>query len=141
MQVGSTSFVVQSTINGSTFEIDKVNNISKVAWKGKVDLDTAKNLLTVGGDSVEFDGFTKLLIDRSLLTEFDTEARVWIKNLYKTRAKKLAHKVEKMAIVNANSKMGNIFSNMMTSAISLIVPNLKLKIFDTIDEAEKWLLV
>ncbi len=138
---GTTNFVVQKNLDGNTFELDKVNKITKIAWSGKVNVSTASELLKLGGDSVEFDGFTKLLIDRSKLTEFDTEARVWIKDLLKTRAKKLARNVEKLAIINAQSSMGKIFSNMMATAISLILPNMKMKKFDDVEEAEKWLLV
>lgn len=80
----ATNFVVQTNLNGSTLSFDKSNNISRVAWSGKVDLATASEILKFGGDSVEFGGFTKLLIDRSHLDEFDNEARVWIKGLLKT---------------------------------------------------------
>ncbi len=136
----TTSFVIHKEINQNTFELDKDNNIAKIAWFGKVDVSTASELLKLGGDSVEYNGFTKLLIDRSKLTEFDTEARVWIKDLLKTRAKRLARQVEKLAIINAQSSMGKIFSNMMATAISLIIPNMKMKKFDDLIEAEKWLL-
>ncbi|MEP1097493.1 MAG: STAS/SEC14 domain-containing protein [Cyclobacteriaceae bacterium] len=136
----TTSFVVQKEINGNTFSLDKSANITKIAWSGKVSLPIASELLSLAGDSVEFSGFTKLLIDRSKLDEFDTEARLWIKNLLKTRAKKLSKKVEKLAIINAKSAMGAIFSNMMASTISLIIPNMTMKRFENLDEAESWLL-
>lgn len=134
------SFSVVKEANGSTFEIDKINNISRVKWVGNVNLEAAKMLLTLGGDSVEFDGYTKLLIDRYQLKEFDTDARVWIKELFKTRAKKLAKRVEKMAIINPEASMAGIFSNMLTSAISLVMPGLTVKKFDTREEGMKWLL-
>ncbi|MEP5613111.1 MAG: STAS/SEC14 domain-containing protein [Cyclobacteriaceae bacterium] len=136
----TTNFIVQKEITGNTFSLDKETNISKIAWSGKVNLPIASELLQLAGDSVEFSGFTRLLIDRSQLDEFDTEARLWIKNLLKTRAKKLSRKVEKLAIINAKSAMGSIFSNMMASTISLIIPNMKMKRFENIDDAERWLL-
>lgn len=134
------SFSVVKEANGSTFEVDKINNISRVKWVGNVNLEAAKTLLTLGGDSVEFDGYTKLLIDRYQLKEFDTDARVWIKELFKTRAKKLAKRVEKMAIINPEASMAGIFSNMLTSAISLVMPGLTVKKFDIREEGMKWLL-
>ncbi|MEQ9405520.1 MAG: STAS/SEC14 domain-containing protein [Cyclobacteriaceae bacterium] len=139
-QIKIANFIVQENIKGSTFELDKINNISKVKWSGNVDLATAAKLLTLGGDSVEHQGFTKLCVDRFELKEFDTAARVWIKEMLKTRAKRLAKKVEKLAIINAESSMGGIFSNMLTSSISLLMPGLTIKKFDDREEAINWLL-
>ncbi len=136
----TTDFVVQKELDGNIFELDKKNKITKISWYGKVDVKIASDLLNRAGDAVEFDGFTKLLVDRRKLDEFDTEARVWIKDLLKTRAKRIARKVDKVALINAKSSMGKIFSNMMATAISLILPNMKMKKFDDYDEAEKWLL-
>lgn len=133
------SFEICQEINGSTFEIDPIRKITKIKWVGLVDKHTASTLLSKGGDSVEFQGYDKLLVDRYELGEFDTEARVWIKDLLKTRAKRLSKNVEKIAIVNAGSTMGSIFSNMLTSAITLVMPGLKLKKFEHRDEALDWL--
>lgn len=137
---GKSSFAVVETSFNSTFEVDRIHNISKVRWVGDVNVETAKKLLTLGGDSVEFDGYTRLMVDRFELKEFDTDARIWIKELFKTRAKKLSKKVERMAIINAQSSMGGIFSNMLTSAISLIMPGLTVKKFDSREEGMNWLL-
>lgn len=134
-----TSFTLRKEVKGSSFHVDSLNKISKVVWHGHVDKETATTLLTLGGDSVEFEGFTRLLLDRRDLSEFDTEARVWIKDLLKTRAKKLSPKVKKLAIINAHSSLAIIFSNMMASAIGLIIPNLNLKKFDNEEEALEWL--
>ena len=136
----STDFLVHKEIEGNTFELDKLNKIAKISWLGNVNLSIASELLTLAGDHIEFNGYTKLLVDRTKLTEFNTEARVWIKDLLKTRAKKIARKVDKVALINAKSSMGKIFSNMMATAISLILPNMKMKKFDEISDAERWLL-
>ncbi len=136
----TTDFLVHKEIEGNTFEVDKLNQIVKISWFGNVNLSIASELLTLAGDHIEFNGFTKLLVDRTKLSEFDTEARVWIKDLLKTRAKKIAKKVDKVALINAKSSMGKIFGNMMATAISLILPNMKMKKFDEVSEAESWLL-
>ncbi|MFK7953810.1 MAG: hypothetical protein AB8B73_13275 [Ekhidna sp.] len=132
-------FKVYQEINGSTYEIDKQNNISRITWSGKVDLPTAKQLVTLGADSVEFYGYKKLLIDRSNLVEFDTEARLWIKEMLKTRAKKIVRMVDKLAIIKSNSAKGSIFSNLISSAIKIVMPNLKMEKFDNCDDALEWL--
>lgn len=97
-------------------------------------------LVTMGADSVEFYGYKKLILDRSNLVEFDTEARVWIKGMLKTRAKKIVRMVERLAIVRATTTKGSIFSNFIASAIKIVMPNLEMQKFDNIEDAVDWLL-
>ncbi len=132
-------FEVIYAMNGSTFEIDKINGISRIVWRGVVDIQSAKELVTMGADSVEFQGYKRLLLDRSNLVEFDTEARVWIRELLKTRAKKIVKMVDKLAIVKATSVKGSIFSNFIATAIKIVMPNLEMQEFQTEDEALNWL--
>jgi hypothetical protein len=127
-------------LNGSRFELNNEHKISRITWSGSVNLETASSLLTLGANSVENSGFTKLILDRSNLTEFETEARVWIKGLLKTRAKKIVKKVERMAMINAKTAKGTIFSNFIGSAINMVMPDLYMKKFDNEDEALTWLL-
>lgn len=133
-------FIIKKEINGSRFELDNVNNISRITWSGNVNFETAKELLTLGADSVEILGYDKLLLDRSALTEFETEARVWIKGLLKTRAKKIVKNVSKVAMINAKSAKGSLFSNFIGSAISMVFPDLQLKKFNSVEESLAWLL-
>ncbi|MEQ8237917.1 MAG: hypothetical protein RIA69_01825 [Cyclobacteriaceae bacterium] len=133
------SFDLIEELNGSRFELNNQHKIVRITWNGKVNLETASKLLTLGANSVEFYGFTKLVLDRSNLTEFETEARVWIKDLLKNRAKKLSKKVEKMAIINATTTKGSIFSNFIASAINMVLPDLYMKKFDNEDEAFLWI--
>lgn len=134
------TFTIVESMNQSSFELDSINGISRVKWVGTVNLETAKRLLTLGGDSVEFDGYKRLMIDRYELKEFDTDARIWIKELFKTRAKKLSKEVDRMAIINPKTSMAGIFSNMLTSAISLVMPGLLVKKFDSREKGISWLL-
>jgi hypothetical protein len=134
------SFDFIKELNGSRFELNKEHKISRITWSGSVNLETASSLLTLGANSVENSGFTKLILDRSNLTEFETEARVWIKGLLKTRAKKIVKKVERMAMINAKTAKGTIFSNFIGSAINMVMPDLYMKKFDNEDEALTWLL-
>jgi len=134
------NFHVYEEVNGSTFELDKVNSISKVCWIGNVDLETASNLLTLVDDSIEHQGFTKLVIDHHQLEYFETDARIWIKNFLETGVKRLAKKVDRMAIINAKSSRGSIFGNIFTTTINSIMPGLKVNKFDTPEGGIEWLL-
>lgn len=136
----SVDFSIQKEIEGSTFEVDKINGISKITWNGAVSINAARQLVTMGADSVEFQGYKKLVLDRSNLLEFDTEARVWIKGMLKTRAKKIVRLVDQMAIIKPTTAKGSIFSNFIASAITIVMPNLEMQKFDNLDEAIEWLL-
>ncbi|MEO9871332.1 SpoIIAA family protein [Ekhidna sp.] len=134
------NFKMISNMNGSTFEVDKDYGISRITWNGKVDMETARKLVTLGADSVEFHKYKKLLLDRSNLIEFDTQARVWIKGLLKTRAKKIVKMVDKLAIINPETARGTIFSNFIAAAIKIVMPNLVMRKFNSEEEAIDWLL-
>ncbi|MEO9871331.1 hypothetical protein [Ekhidna sp.] len=134
------NFTVVHSMNGSTFELDKNNGIARIIWRGQVDIQTAKKLVSMGADSVEFNGYKKLLLDRSNLIEFETEARLWIRELLKTRAKKIVRKVNKLAIVKATTAKGSIFSNFIATAIKIVMPNLEMQEFNKEEEAFDWLV-
>ncbi len=125
--------------NGSTFEIDSENKISRVAWNGVIDVKTVEDLVKSGADSVEHGTYNKLLLDRSNLLEFTTEARVWMKGLLKNRATKIVDMVEKVAIVKATTLKGNVFSNFIGAAVRIVMPKLEMREFDSEKEAINWL--
>ncbi len=124
----------------SELMINNVNGIVKVVWNGIVNLETAQALLTRGADFIEDGTCDKIILDRQLLEEFTTDARMWIKNdLFKNRAKRLASNVSKMAMIEPQSVMGRIVSKMISSVIPLIFPNLKTKKFSQEADAYQWL--
>ena len=63
----------------------------------------------LGGDSVEYRGFTRLIVKRHQLKEFDTDARFG-SILLRIRAKRLAKKIGRLAITHAESSIVSIFS-------------------------------
>ena len=133
-------FVIVKEVNGSKFLLDKVNGISRVNWYGSVTQETASIMLKLGGDSVEFGGYQKLILDRRGLKEFDTEARIWMKGFIKGRAKSIVGNVKMLAMVNRSSGSGSIFANFIGSAIKMVMPNLRIKKFSSIYEAIDWVL-
>ncbi|MCR9251698.1 MAG: hypothetical protein NXI20_14830 [bacterium] len=125
---------------GSQLLVNYEQRILKVVWSGKVSLDTAQTILNLGGDFIEDETCDKIILDRLLLEEFSTDARLWIKNdLLKNRAKRLSSKVSQMAMIEAQTSIGAIFSKMISAAITLIIPNLKTKRFKSLDEANSWM--
>lgn len=133
-------FRIIKEVNGSKFMLDEVNRISRINWLGSVNQETAATLLKLGGDSVEFQGYSKLILDRRGLREFDTEARIWMKGFIKGRAKRIVGKVDKLAMVNRQSGSGSIFANFIGSAIRMVMPNLSIKKFSSIFDALDWIM-
>ncbi|MDW3193639.1 MAG: hypothetical protein R8G66_14810 [Cytophagales bacterium] len=131
-------FRIIKEVNGSKFMLDEVNGLSRINWSGSVTKETASVLLELGGDSVEFQGYRKLILDRRGLKEFDTEARIWMKGFIKGRAKNIVGKVERLAMVNRQTGSGSIFANFIGSAIKMVMPNLKIKKFTDIHDALDW---
>ncbi len=133
-------FRIIKEVKGSKFMLDEVNGISRINWLGSVNKETAVTLLKLGGDSVEFQGYSKLILDRRGLREFDTEARIWMKGFIKGRAKRIVGKVDKLAMVNRQSGSGSIFANFIGSAIRMVMPNLSIKKFSSIFDALDWIM-
>lgn len=131
---------VVKVVNNSELIIDQPNGICLLRWKGRIDIETATELLTLGSAAVQLNGYEKLLIDRRDLIEFDCEARIWIDKWIKTKAKAVAKSVDKLAIINSETIFGNFFNNAFNSTIAHAMPHLKMRRFDNGGKAHKWLL-
>ncbi|MEO9485018.1 MAG: hypothetical protein ABJG47_16280 [Ekhidna sp.] len=138
---GEMEFQVLAEIEGSIFLVEPKLKIAKIDWSGVVSKDTALKLLSMGADSVEHHNYKRLILNRANLIEFETEARIGIKKFLKMRAKRIAHLVKKMAIITPTSVKGSIFSNLITSAISIIIPNLQFQKFKLEQDALNWLIL
>jgi len=116
---------------GSMLLLDITNKIAKVVWNGEVNKETASFILNEGADLIEDGSATMLLLNRKNLTQFSKEARQWIKDdLLKNRGKVLIHRVRKVATVKSTTTMGNLFANVVSSAIKIVFPKLKMTHFD-----------
>ena len=135
------NFQVVKELNGSSTLVDYSNKIVKVEWEGIVDLATATLLFNASAELVENGQCDKVLLNRKNLTEFTTEARIWIKQEFlKNRSKQLDRKIMKVATVRSISATGSIFSNYINRGIKLVFPRVTLSKFDTEHEAVNWLV-
>lgn len=132
-------FSIVKTMNGSELMINQESGICLLRWKGRVDIETASELLTLGSAAVILNGYRKLMIDRRSLIEFDSEARHWIGNWIETKAKSVSRSIDKLAIINSESVFGNFFNNAFNSTIAHAMPHMKLKKFDRGGPAIRWL--
>lgn len=125
--------------SGSTISTDKNSGIAKIAWKGHVDIHAAKKLIKLGFEAIEFHGYKKLILDHSDLVAFDTEARVWVKELLKFRAQRVNDKLTKLASISPKTSIGSVYSNFAGDVLKEELPHLKMKRFDALSDALKWL--
>lgn len=116
-------FIPQFVSDKSSFEIDSENQIARINLRGKVNKVTASKLFLSASESIEFYGSNKLLIDLSGVVELDTEARIIIKDLLKLKADKLSRNLYSVVILNAQSSRGKIFSDMISLAFTMQMPD------------------
>ncbi len=137
-QVNS-NFQIMSEKNGSEFLLDQVNGMGRINWNGQVDIHTAKKLLRTAFDAISFHNCTKLILDHSQLIVFDTEARVWVKELISYKAESVNDKLVKMASISPKSSIGSMFSNFAGEILKDELPHLTMKRFDNLEDALYWL--
>lgn len=137
--LNSISFKQISQKNGSIFSIDKKAGIARISWNGHVDIHTAKKIIKLGFEAIEFHGYKKLILDHSDLVEFETEARVWVKELIKYKAERVDKKLTSIASISPKNSIGSIYSNFAGDILKHELPHLPMKRFDNLEEALYWL--
>ena len=122
-------------------QFNQEHKIVVIKWFGIVDLPTAQNILMKGSNFIEDGRATRILLDRRNLNQFSKEASKWIRDdLLRNRAKKLVHLVDKVATVKPRTAIGTIFSNVVSTAIRIVFPGLRMKSYDNQVEAFEWLI-
>ena len=134
-----TGFSVLKNVNDSLLLVDKIYSIFILRWKGRIDVATASETITLAGAAMTLNRYSNILIDRSSLIEFDSEARLWIDNWIKSKAKNTFVDVKKIAIINSVQTFGNIYNNAFNSTIAQVLPHITLNLFGYHNDAIKWL--
>lgn len=132
-------FSILKNIHGSVLLGDQVRGVCILKWQGRVDQETASELLTLSVAAVKLGGYTKLLIDRRGLIEFDNEARIWINSWIGTQARSMFVGINKIAIINSDTPFGSIFNNAFNSTISTTFPQIELRVLAHGTKALEWL--
>lgn len=124
---------------GSTFSVDKNFGIAQINWNGKVTIHTAKKLLRLLFEAIDSHGYKKLVLDHSTLVVFETEARVWVKELLKRKAESVKDKLTDLASISPNTAIGSVYSSFAGDILKEEMPHLKMKRFDSAKDAINWL--
>lgn len=120
-------------------EANEDSKVLRLRWCGRVGIHTTKKIIAAAINTIKLHGYTKLILDQSDLAEFETESRVWIKEFLKTSSHKFSASLSHLASIRPKTISGNIFSNFASEILKEALPNLKLRRFETVEEATKWL--
>ena len=137
----NSDFELVQAKNSCQLLLDQEHSIIKISWKGKVGAETASFLLSKALNIIKEGDASTLLLDRTYLDEFSKGARMWIKEDFLTkRVKPISHLIEKIATVKPITPMGGIFSNLISAAIKIVMPFMKMAEFRDEVDACQWLV-
>lgn len=133
------NFKQEYAVEDSSLEIDDNHGIVKIVWKGNVGVKAAKQIVVHCARAIQ-KGNKKLLIDQSNLSEFDTEARLWVKVFIKSGKGNVTNKLDMLASIKPKSTKGRFFSHFASNELKEALPSLQMIGFDSELEAINWLL-
>ncbi len=132
-------FMLVHEVAGNFVLADYTNGVLKVEWNGVVQLNSVREILTTGANLIENNHCTKILLNRAKLEEFTIDSRMWVKNEFLIKKRRLVRKVKKVGTVNAMTAKGTVFANFLTTIIKIIYPNLHIQQFNSEEMAIDWL--
>ena len=120
-----------------------VNYYEKTAigvFKGDISFEDYQSILLSIAELAGNDLIENVIIDRRQIHSLDTQSRLWVKNYFiKEYAKPVAHKVKKVAVIQSQSIVGQLYGKTIYTTLRLVYPNLKIKYFKTLGAAEQWI--
>ncbi len=119
--------------------IDYSRKMAIVSFIGDIRFEDYKEALLSAAELVRSQGVQNIIMDRSQIEKLDAECRVWVKNEYlKIHIKPLIPKLNKVAVVDSTSIVGQLYGKAIYKSLSLVYPSLTFKFFSKIDRAISW---
>ena len=119
--------------------IDYSRKMAKIAFIGDIRFDDYKEVLLSAAELVRSQGVENIIMDRTQIEKLDAECRVWVKNEYlKVHIKPLIPKLNKVAVVDSASIVGQIYGKAIYKTLSIVYPSLTFKFFSKLDKAINW---
>ncbi|MEL6558024.1 MAG: hypothetical protein AAFQ94_07560 [Bacteroidota bacterium] len=119
--------------------IDYSRKMAKISFIGDIRFDDYKEALLSAAELVRSQGVENIIMDRTRIEKLDAECRVWVKNEYlKVHIKPLIPKLNKVAVVDSASIVGQIYGKAIYKTLSLVYPSLTFKFFSKLDKAINW---
>ena len=122
------------------FQFDEDNTTFQFGWKGTVGLDSMQKIMRMASEIAKEHTNVHWLVDRRALEGYDGECRIWIKNDFVNKeGTEMLKKIDKIAVLESESPMATISSNVLAEAIKKINPSIESKVFDYTQPASNWL--
>lgn len=119
--------------------IDYSRKMAIVSFIGDIRFDDYKEALLSAAELVRSQGVENIIMDRTKIEKLDAECRVWVKNEYlKIHIKPLIPKLNKVAVVDSTSIVGQIYGKAIYKTLSIVYPSLTFKFFSKMDKAINW---
>ncbi|MEP2024479.1 MAG: hypothetical protein ABJH98_13815 [Reichenbachiella sp.] len=122
------------------FQFDEDNTTFQFGWKGTVGLASMQKIMRMAIAIAKEHENVHWLVDRRSLEGYDGECRIWIKNDFVNKeGKDMILKIDKIAVLESESPMATIASNVLAEAIKKVNPSIESQKFDYTQPASNWL--
>ncbi|MGB3464860.1 MAG: hypothetical protein WBA74_06310, partial [Cyclobacteriaceae bacterium] len=120
--------------------VDDNKKLVIVKFIGDIRFDDYKEVLLAAADQVATRGIENIILDRTQIEKLDAECRVWVKNEYlRVHIKPLIPSLDKVAVVDAKSIVGQLYGKAIYNSLSWIYPSLSFRFFSKVEKAMAWL--
>ncbi|UXX77778.1 hypothetical protein N7E81_10390 [Reichenbachiella carrageenanivorans] len=122
------------------FQFDEEHTTFQFGWKGIVELTSMQQVMRMATEIAKEHENVHWLVDRRTLEGYTPECRIWIKNDFVTKeGKEMIMKIDKIAVLESESVMAAISSNILAEAIKKVNPSIESETFDFALPASNWL--
>lgn len=120
--------------------IDYSRKMAIVSFIGDIQFEDYKEALLSAAELVRSQGVANIIMDRTRIEKLDAECRVWVKNEYlKVHIKPLIPKLNRVAVVDSTSIVGQLYGAAIYKTLSIVYPSLTFKFFSKTEKAIQWL--
>lgn len=124
----------------AVFQFDEENSTFQFGWKGTVSLASMQKVMLSATELAKGMKSVHWLVDRRSLEGYTPECRIWIKNDFsQDKGKEMILKIDKIAVLESESPMATLSSNVLAESIKKVNPSIESKAFDYAKSASNWL--
>ncbi len=128
-------------LDTATVHHDATNQLVVVKFLGDVSSEDYKGALLKAAEMVEKRGVKDVMMNRLEIGQIPPDGRVWVKNVYlKEVIKPLVKRLNKVAIIESQSVVAQLYGKAIYSSFKLIYPHLSFKVFSNIDSGMNWIV-
>lgn len=124
----------------AVFQFDEENSTFQFGWNGTVSLASMQKVMMAATELATEMESVHWLVDRRSLEGYTPECRIWIKNDFSQNdGQQMIKKIDKIAVLESESPMATLSSNVLAESIKKVNPNIESRAFDYAQPASNWL--